>query len=344
MIYAILFNPNHKRVYFEASQRLSLTEFEICASGFSVSYSDLQIQEIAGAAYLTFATAKELSQADIAIISELSFAHTLNVLENFDNEVYLRPIAKRKAAFVDEGFGTMLKYTGKTNETFTRMMLNVAYYSQEKREGVHLLDPIAGKGTTLFEGLVKGFNVFGIEIVDDLVSECYHFTKRFFETAKYKFSHDAMRISGANKAFTALRHTFDVAPTKEMHKNKDTRAIEFVAGNSLYANTYYKRNSFDLLVGDLPYGIQHRNVAREKQSAFTRNPHELLSVCLPAWVEVLKKGGVIALSWNCNVLERGKIEELFTQNGLHVKNDPVFLQFEHRVDQAILRDMIVAQK
>jgi len=344
MTYAILFNPNYNRVYFEASQKLSLAEFEICAGSFSVPHSDLQIQEIAGAVYLTFATAAALSQGDIAIVSGLSFAYTLSVLENFDNEVYFKPIAKQKTSFVDDGMGTMLKYTGKTNETFTRMMLNVAYYSQARRDGLHLLDPIAGKGTTLFEGLVKGFNAYGIEIADALVNECYHFTKRFFETAKYKFSHDAVRISGANKSFTALRHTFDVAPTKEMHKNKDSRTIEFVSGNSEYANLYYKRNSFDILVGDLPYGVQHRNVTREKQSAFTRNPHELLRVCLPAWVDVLKKGGIIALSWNCNVLERSKIEELFAKSGLTVKNDDVFLQFEHRVDQAILRDVIVAQK
>lgn len=50
------------------------------------------------------------------------------------------------------------------------------------------------------------------------------------------------------------------------------------------------------------------------------------------------------MSWNTNVLPRKKMEQLFEGQGLVVKNDGAYLQFEHRVDQSIVRDIIAAQK
>jgi len=342
--YAILFNPGHNRVYFETSLKLSLSEFGICAQNFSTPYQNLQTQNICGVEYLTFETANHLAEPDIKIISCLSFVYAIFELKQENNETYMKPLAKNNNCFVNESIGTILKYTGKTNEVFTKMLLNIAYNSQSSKNEIKLLDPVAGKGTTLFEGLVMGFNVYGIEIADSVVNESYHFTKRFLETARYKFTHKETKISGANKSFSALRRTFETAATKEELKTKNTRTIEFIAGNSQHAATYYKKNFFNLIVGDLPYGVQHGNVTKQKQSSLTRNPLELLTACLPAWVNVLKAGGVIVLSWNSNVLPRTKLADLFLQNGLKVFDEAAYLQFEHRVDQSILRNIIVAKK
>jgi len=340
MTYAILFNPGHNRVYFETSLKLSISEFNIVAQKISFEVENVQIQNIAGIEYLTFQTNNELSGSDIKTLSDLSFIYALFVIEG----EYLKPVAKLNEDFVDDSISTILKYTGKTNEIFTRMMINVAYYSQNNTENIKLLDPVAGKGTTLYEGLIKGFNVYGIEIGESVVNESYHFLHKFLETARYKFETASIKTSGPNKSYTALRHTFETAKTKEDFKNKNTRTIEMIAGNSLYVDKFYKKNFFDIIVGDLPYGVQHSNVTNEKQSSMTRNPTELLSACLPSWLGVLKPGGIILLSWNVNVVHRTKIEQIFAENGLTVKNDDSYLQFEHRVDQAIVRDIIVAQK
>ena len=344
MIYAILYNPGHNRVYFETSLKLSISEFNIAAQKLSTEYENVQHQNIYGINYLTFQTSHELSESDIIIISDLSFVYALFKIESINGETYFKPIKKTKEEYVDDSISTILKYTGKTNEIFTRMMINIAFYSQSNNENIRLLDPIAGKGTTLYEGLIKGYNVYGIEIGDNVVNESYHFVKRFLETARYKFEYESMKISGPNKSFSALRHTFEIARTKEERKNKNTKIMELIAGNSLYANKYYKKNYFDIIVGDLPYGVQHGNVTNEKQSSLTRNPAELLNACLPSWFEVLKPNGIIVLAWNSNVLSRKMMEQLFEEQGLIVKNDEAYLQFEHRVDQSILRDIIVAQK
>ena len=316
----------------------------IAAQKCTTTHENVQQQNICGIDYLTFHTKDKLSETDIRIISNLSFVYALFEIRNVNGETFLKPIQKTREDFVDESISTILKYTGKTNEIFTRMMINIAVYSQSNTENIKLLDPIAGKGTTLYEGLIKGYNVYGIEIGNNVVNEVYHYVKIFLETARYKFEYVHMKISGQNKSFSALRHTFKTARTKEDYKNKNTKTIEIIAGNSLYANTYYKKNYFDIIVGDLPYGVQHGNVTNEKQSSLTRNPTELLNACLPSWREVLKPNGVIVLSWNSNVLTRNKIEHLFEEQGFIVKKDDAYLQFEHSVDQSILRDIIVAQK
>jgi len=344
MIYAILYNPGHNRVYFETSLRLSISEFHVAAGKLSTACENARHQQLWGIDYLTFETGGALSQTDRKLLSDLSFVYALYQVVDIQGEAYLKPIDREKESFVDESMGALLKYTGKTNEMFTRMMINIAFCSQDHRGEIKLLDPVAGKGTTLYEGLIRGFHVYGVEIGESVVNESAQFAKKFFETARYKFDYTSIRLSGPDKSFSAARHTFKAAKTKEDFKSKNTKTIEFVAGNSLYANRYYPKNHFDLLVGDLPYGVQHGSVTRERQSSLTRNPTELLAACLPAWVEVLKPGGAAVLAWNTNVLPRGKMESLLEEKGLLVKRDEPYLQCGHRVDQSIYRDIVVAKK
>lgn len=348
MTYAILFSPGHNRVYFDTSVALSAAEFEVLSRSLSSSVSCIRVEKLAGLDMLLFDTAEPLSDHDNRILCDLSFLFA--VFEVTDPAVpLLRPIQKLRRDFVDDSISQILKYTGKTNEIFTRMMINLAEYSLDKSADelgrpLRLLDPIAGKGTTLYEGLIKGHDVYGIEIGETVVNEAFHFIKRFFETAKYKYDHDSIRISGPGKSFTALKHSFTVAPTKEDYRAKNTRTIEITAGNSVYARHFYKKNFFDIIVGDLPYGVQHGNVTNEKQTSLTRNPSELLISCLPEWSELLRSGGVIALAWNVNVLERRKLEQILEGFGFSVLRDGAYGRLEHRVDQAIVRDVVVAKK
>lgn len=342
MKYAILCHPGHNRVYFDTSLSLAVSEFALVAKSFSVMCSDAMQERMVGVPYLTFTAESALSAADASSIAGLSFFYALFMVKETKSSVCLTPIEAAQSCFVDDSMSTILKYTGKTNELFTRMMLNIAYYSQDNRDAIKLLDPVCGKGTTLYEGLTKGYCVSGIEINDVVVNEAYHFLKRYFETARYKFDCASIKLSGAQKSYTAHKHTLTVAKTKEDAKAKHVKTIELIAGNAMYANQYFKKNTFDMIVGDLPYGVQHGNVTREKQTS--RNPTELLHNCLPAWVAVLKPGGALALSWNSNVLRRAKMVEALAQHGLSVFNEGAYTQLAHRVDQSILRDVVVARK
>ena len=333
-----------RQVYYDTSLKLAVSEFSIVSRNFSSPCKNAAVENICGIDYLTFDFNGEMMEGDVKAVSCLSFFYALFALERRGGQTVLLPVARNFFPFIDETMGSMLKYTGKTNELFTKTLINAAYFSQPAREHIRLLDPVAGKGTTLFEGLSKGFDVYGIEIGSGVVNEACRFTKRYLENARYKFEYNSVRISGPNKSFSARKSTFETAKTKEAFKGGGRKTIEFIAGNSIYAHRFYRKNFFDVIVGDLPYGVQHSSVTNEKQSSMTRNPSELLRECLPAWKTVLKPEGAIALAWNCSVLSRSAMEDIFEEFSMDVLKDSIYLGFRHRVDQSITRDIIVAKK
>ena len=345
MVYGILYHPGHNRVYLETALQLAELEFAAVAKGISVPVLRFWNRSLGGAWYFMFETQEALIAPDIRTLSRLSFWYALfRVEEEKPGGFCLFPVEKEDAAYLDEGISSILKYTGKTNELFTRMLLNIGASVVGGRGELRLLDPVAGKGTTLFEGLARGYQVYGIEIGEKVTAEACNFLKRFLENARYKFSYQSIRFSGPGKSYAALRNSFLISRNKEEAKRKQTKTAEFIAGNSLYADQYYRKNFFDLIVGDLPYGIQHGNVTNEKQSSLTRSPQALLSACLPAWKEVLRPGGAIVLAWNSNVFSREKMVALVREKGFVVMDEPPYSQFEHRVDQSIRRDIVLAQK
>jgi 16S rRNA G966 N2-methylase RsmD len=342
MTYAILCHPGHNRVYFEESRFFIVNELAVVSSKLSANVQNIRLEMIAGIQYLLFDTDGPMSAGDLKMLARLSFIFALYRR----GDGVLIPEELPAFEFIDRSLSGILKYTGKTNEIFTRLLLNLAYFSLEQAlfgEGARLLDPIAGKGTTLFEGLILDMNAYGIEIGEKAVSEVCAFLKKFLESEKYKHTVKAEKISGKNKTFTAQRHRFEISKSKDALKNHEIREFEIVSGNALYADHYYKKNFFHLIVGDLPYGVQHSSVTNEKQSSFTRNPKELLLQCLPVWKEVLKPRGVLALSWNTFVLSRKDLSGMLEAGGFEVFRGENW-HFGHKVDQAIHRDIAVARK
>lgn len=156
-----------------------------------------------GIPYVTFAAEAPLSPADLARLSRLSFLYALFVEEGREDAPRLLPVALPDTAYLPPEVSRILKYTGKTNELFTRLMINIALnsgaYADEPLP--RLLDPVAGRGTTLFEALVWGCSAAGIEIGDKAVGDTAAYFKRFLETEKYKHTFHKERISGENRSF-----------------------------------------------------------------------------------------------------------------------------------------------
>lgn len=340
-VYAILCHPGHNRVYFEQSKNFSVNELSIAASRMQAGIGDFGMKSVAGVDYLMFDSEADLTEADLTILSQLSFAFALY---KYRNDMF-EPVELPPFGFIDPNISRILKYAGKTNEVFTRLMINTAVFSSDfdLSGNIRLLDPISGKGTTLFEGLVCGYDVYGIEIGENAVSEAYHFLKKYLEKEKYKHQIKHEKQNGSNKSFAARRYRFSIAKSKEAAKDNRFREFEIIAGNSVHAASFYKKSYFDIIVGDLPYGVQHGSVTNQKQSSLTRNPKELLTTCLPAWKDVLKPNGIIALSWNTFILSKKELSRLLEDSGFAIFSGDSY-NFEHRVDQAINRDIIVAKK
>lgn len=340
--YALLLNPGHNRVYYKSSQELSIAEFSILAQRMDCAPHDVQGKLIAGVYYLVFSAERMLSGKDLEKLSRLSFVFALYQVEG---ELF-RPLLIPEVNLTGLNLGSLLKYTGKTNELFTRMMINVAVSScsMAEPERVVLLDPIAGKGTTLFEGLAMGFDCCGIEIGDKAAAEGYHYLKKYLELERVKHVTNLQRQSGPNKSFTAKHYCVDLAKKKEDFKNHRAQHWELVSGNAVYADQFFPKNKFHVLVGDLPYGVQHGNVTGEKRGSLTRSPKELVQSCLPAWKTVLKPGGALALAWNTHVFPKVQFAALLEEGGFEVLLDGPYDRFSHRVDNSIMRDIIVARK
>ena len=344
--YAILANPGHNRVYFEASKSLAAAELELAFPLLSVPCGEILPRTLGGVYYLTFSAEAALAASDFALLARLSFVYGIFCLRDTEKGPVLYPEPSERSCHVSDDIGTILKYTGKTNELFTRMLINLALFAAGEREtvGKRLLGPVAGKGTTLFEGLVYGMDVYGMEVGEKPVAEACRYLQKYLQTEKYKFSMKTERVSGPDRRFTAERHRFELSRDRDAAKRGEVRTFELVSGNSYYVNRIWKKNSFDMLAGDLPYGVQHGNVTGEGQSKLTRSPAELLRACLPAWRDVLRKGGTVALSWNVNVLPRAAAEGILENAGFTVLREGAWGRLQHRVDQAILRDVLIGKK
>jgi tRNA G10 N-methylase Trm11 len=305
---------------------LALRELILCTG-----YDNAREETPGGVPYIVFDTQAPLDEAALTRLSRLSFAYALFLVH--ENKT-LTPLDKNSAYRLSDDISMMLKYTGKTHELFTRFMLNLAIsYVRGPHQALRMLDPLCGKGTSLFEGLMLGHHAMGIEIDEKLAYEAVVFFRKYLETAKIKHKNHTEKIGGqdaSGKRFTATRH--------QVTLTRDKLDFEVIAGNTAFANTYFKKNSFHVIVGDLPYGVQHKS-----GKSTTRNAMGLLTEALPAWLKILKPGGVMVLAWNLFLIPRAQMEALFARHGLHMPEETKD-GFAHRVDQAINRDLIVGVK
>jgi tRNA G10 N-methylase Trm11 len=132
-----------------------------------------------------------------------------------------------------------------------------------------------------------------------------------------------------------------LAATKERYQAGDTQDLEVVNADATQALEFFHRNRFDVLAADLPYGVQHGSTVG---GGLRRGPADLLATAMPAWAELLRPGGAVGVSWSTHVARRDQLVAIMASNGLQVLDGDAYLQFQHRVDQAIVRDLLVARK
>jgi len=361
MHYLLLQHPGHNRVYYESAAKMALAELQLACRLLQSPHSEPFLVDLEGIPYLALPTEAPLSEEDLALLSGRSFAFALYAStdplpdpsafggsegsqEGASLPPALRPQRLDYRPWLDHKISSLLKYPGKTNEHFTRMMIAVAELSAAHFPGEMrcLLDPVAGKGTTLFEGLARGFHVYGIEQDKKALHECEVFFRQYLDREGLKHRSDRRRISGAGKKDAVFIREYEVARSRDEFKEEDgRRRLGLVTGDTRRTAAYFKRQKFHYLVGDLPYGIAHASKGKQKQS---RNPGQLLEESIPAWYQVLHPGGCLVMAWNSHLMEHRDLAALFGAGGFEVKLGGPYANFEHRVDRAIKRNILVALK
>lgn len=332
MRYALLVAPSANRVYTQSAPALTRAELAAFSAGALENRIGPAVEKtLAGQAYLVFDTEEPLGDDDLGVLGNLSSGFAL--FELLDGDL-LRPLATPALARFDDDLITIPKYAGKTNENFTRLLLNVtalasAWGGHFATRTFTVLDPVAGRGTTLNQALIYGWNALGIEIDGKDVDAYAAFLKTYLRQKRVKHSAD---VTPVRREGRKLGRRFDVEFTAT------GQHLTLFEADTTNARALMKRQSTDLVVADLPYGVVH---GARTQGKLQRGPLDLLEEAMPGWVELIKPGGALGLSWNTHVAPREHALEVLAAHGLAPVDS---LGFEHRVDQAILRDVILARR
>lgn len=336
MKFALKITPQRSTQYANMAETLAAPE--LLASPLGDAIAHLEPARLAGQDYLLAEIAPQQDEAALltrlaqilprlgAISEGYEYFTRLAEIEG----PLLRPIEPQFAPFVPLGMAEVRRYKGKTNELFTRVLLNMAIFAGAYREQfngrLRILDPLSGGGTTLFQALAVGYDAFGIEHNRQDVATTEVFARQYLhsEHIPYKELDERGRKAGR-------RYQFEVG------RKGETRLLVLVHGETAQAQQHLQEvpggPRVHAIIGDLPYGIQHFGEIAD-----------LLNTSLPAWERLLLPGGTLALAWNATRIERAELTRLVEKRTtLHICNEPPYTQLAHTVDRVIKkRDIVIA--
>lgn len=332
MTYAFLLYPHANIRYRQSLLQLAVQELSMTLSALGRE-AEVVPQKMGGTMFLTFEAAK-LTERDMRMLSQLASVYMLFEMEDGK----LTTLERTHPNYVGEDLPALLKYKGKTNEMFTDTMLTMALAASAFMP-VHdsqlvVCDPMAGRGTTLMLALRRGYHGVGIEIGKADVKEAADYMTRYleFHRIKYKRTDSALTVRGQ---VGGRENKFVFSDSAEHFKDGDTRTLRLICGDTREAEALLKPNSVHLMVTDAPYGVQKGTAGRQDSISGT------IAAALPGWLDVLKSGGVLAMSFNTHVTRREGLVRLFEKAGFEIVQTA---NLEHWVEQAISRDVILARK
>lgn len=340
--YALLILPSSNRVY--ADSAVALTQVEVALFSEAVlggRLTGLAPRLIGGVSYVTF-EAEALTSADVAFLSNLSSIYALFELAGGT----LRPVELRRLDRFDDDLITIQKYQGKTNEQFTKLLVNVTllwsrFAADLTGRKLALLDPVCGRGTTLNQALMYGWDAAGVDIDGKGFDAYKAFITTWCRRKRIKHHAETGQVR-RDRHVVARRLDLTLAAARDDYKTGRTQRVEVVNADTVRAQEFFRPETFHLLVADLPYGVRHGS--RTAGQGLARSLLDLLGTAMPAWSRLLKPGGALGISLNTFVARRETAAQIVADYGLLIADSGPYLRLEHRVDQAINRDILVARK
>ncbi len=329
--FALLTRESSNRVYADRAPVLLQAELAALAGALHTTVDGIESCEFGTVPYVVF-TAGELDEHDRFIVSNLSSVRALFELR--DDGAFI-PLEMAPLTRFDDDLISIQRYPGKTNEQFTHLLVNLTVAASASAHGrtdggpIQLLDPVAGRGTTLNRALMYGFDAHGIERSDSDVDQYRLFIESYLKDhrIKHKIQREQVR-----KGKLAGTFGFTAAIRGE-------QSVRLVRGHSAQTRELFPGKKFDAIVGDLPYGVQHR-AAGAKSSH--RSSEELLVESAPGWRAALHPGAALGLAWNRKTMSRNTVIEILEANRFTIVEHP--RSFQHIVDRSITRDLLVATR
>lgn len=350
--YVLLLAPSSNRVYAGLAPEITRAELEVLAAADQAGHGlvDVGTVQIAGVPYVR-ATFDRAPPPGLLGRMSAAFA-AFEVVETGDGDL-LRPVLLTRPELLDDDLLTIPKYPGKTNEQLTRTLLNLtlasASVSREPDRPTCVLDPMAGRGTTLSCALALGCDAVGVEIDRHEVEAYAAFLTTWLRRKRLKHQIDLhpLRRHGSHVADVLEAQ---LSPSREAYAAGQRQHLTLFAADTLATADLLERRRVDVVVTDAPYGIHHGSRTSAGRGGPTaaaardRSPAELLEAALPVWGSVLRAGGAVGIAWNTHGLRRADLAAICVAAGLEVRDGGPWLRFAHRVDAGIHRDLLVAVK
>jgi Putative RNA methylase family UPF0020 len=330
----ILLAPSANRVYASEARRLVAAELKIMISAHD--HPPIEPVTLAGAGYLALAT-ESLDERACVVLGRLSGYYAAFRREH-DR---LLPIEVGRQDLFDDDLVTIPKYPGKTNEQFTRLLINVTLASlRHPTSGpVSILDPLCGRGTTLSTAMMLGCNAAGVEAEQQAVEAYAAYLRSYFRRKRLKHTLAVTQVRREGKII-GRRLEAEVIP---LGRERPIGLTVF-SGDTRQSAALFGKRKFDAVLTDAPYGVVHGSETdvRGGRGKRERSAAGLIGEALPVWAGQLKAGGALGLSWNAIGLRRERLLEHLAAAGLEPLEFGPYKDFEHRVDSSIRRDIVVA--
>lgn len=335
MDYCFELLPHANIRYQESLDRLGAAELACILQALALPAPAFRRETIGGASFLLF-EAPEFTEAQLRHLAR----HSALLLLCRREGPYLLPLDTPRPGYLSRDLAEVLKYKGKTSAVFTHMMMNLALTASDffQSEGpITVFDPLCGRGTTCFVALQQGMNAVGLDLDRRDLKEAADYISRYLQYHRLK--HSLNQGSRTVRKTSVPEALYTLADTKEHYQAGDVRTLRLFLGDTALSAELLRKAPVEVIVADLPYGIQHAPQDGRQPESFTA----MLKRALPAWRASLKDGGAMALSFNSLTLPRKTLIALVEGAGFQVMGAP-FDQLEHFVEQAVTRDVVVARK
>jgi hypothetical protein len=332
----ILLAPSANRVYASEATRLVAAELKVLLGAHD--HPPIAPVALARIGYLAVA----VDSMDTQVIWALGRLSGFYAAFRREHERLL-PVEVPTPDLFDDDLVTIPKYPGKTNEQFTRLLINVTLASMQRPAGgtVTILDPMCGRGTTLSTAMMLGCNAAGVEAELKAIEAYAGYLRTYWRRKRLKHS---LELSPVRREGRIMGRRLD-AEVIPVRRDRPV-VLTVLSGDTRQSAALYGKRRFDAVLADAPYGVVHgsRTDVRGASGKRDRSAAGLLSEALPVWARQLKTGGALGLSWNAIGLRRERLLELVADAGLEPLDFGPYRDFAHRVDSSIRRDVVVAIK